>query len=150
MTILESLIQFGFEPVTEWVMKGSKIGPRNFDWKKPQRVAVCVRCRWKSKIYWPNKPGFTKPNERGLGPTGFRCPPRHRRVTAQQLRQLGEVRRRAALVLGTRRFTTFLIEVAEISDCYACRDFCSIGSASFTAMRRASSRARGSAGGTLL
>ena len=34
MTILERLIQFGFEPVTEWVMKGSKIGPPSFDWKE--------------------------------------------------------------------------------------------------------------------
>jgi len=33
MTILESLIELGFEPVTEWVMKGPKIGPRSFDWK---------------------------------------------------------------------------------------------------------------------
>ena len=33
MAVLEELIQFGFEPVTEWIMKGDKIGPRSFDWK---------------------------------------------------------------------------------------------------------------------
>ncbi len=33
MTVPESLIQFGFEPITEWVMKGPKIGMRNHKWK---------------------------------------------------------------------------------------------------------------------
>lgn len=33
MTVLESLIQFGFEPITQWVMKGPKIRPHSFDWK---------------------------------------------------------------------------------------------------------------------
>ena len=32
MTVLEELVQLGFEPVTEWVMKGAKIGLRAFDW----------------------------------------------------------------------------------------------------------------------
>ena len=32
MTVLEELIQFGFEPITEWVVKGVKIGPLSFDW----------------------------------------------------------------------------------------------------------------------
>src|SRR5579859_5349630 len=33
MTVLEELIELGFEPVTEWVMKGAKIRPRTLDWK---------------------------------------------------------------------------------------------------------------------
>ena len=33
MTALEDLTQFGFEPITEWIMKGDKIGPRSFVWK---------------------------------------------------------------------------------------------------------------------
>jgi len=33
MAVLNELIGQGFEPVTEWVMKGDKIGPRSFDWK---------------------------------------------------------------------------------------------------------------------
>lgn len=33
MAVLEELIELGFELVTEWVMKGAKIGPRTFDWK---------------------------------------------------------------------------------------------------------------------
>ena len=30
---LKELVQIGFEPITEWVMKGEKIGPRTFDWQ---------------------------------------------------------------------------------------------------------------------
>jgi hypothetical protein len=33
MTILNELIAQGFEPITEWVLKGDRIGPRSFDWK---------------------------------------------------------------------------------------------------------------------
>jgi len=32
MTALDELIRQGFEPVTEWVTKGNKVGPRTFDW----------------------------------------------------------------------------------------------------------------------
>ncbi len=33
MTVLEGLIQLGFEPITEWIIKGSKIGPLGLDWE---------------------------------------------------------------------------------------------------------------------
>jgi len=33
MTILDELIREGFEPITEWVLKGARIGPKSFDWK---------------------------------------------------------------------------------------------------------------------
>ena len=32
MTILDELIKEGFEPVTEWIRKGDRIGPKSFDW----------------------------------------------------------------------------------------------------------------------
>ena len=32
MAVLDELVQFGFALVTEWVLKGDKIGPRSFDW----------------------------------------------------------------------------------------------------------------------
>ena len=32
MSILEDLIQLGFRPITDWVVKGNKIGPRSFRW----------------------------------------------------------------------------------------------------------------------
>lgn len=34
MTVLEELIRIGFEPITEWVMKGDKIALRTLDWKQ--------------------------------------------------------------------------------------------------------------------
>jgi hypothetical protein len=33
MTVLQGLIQLGFEPITEWIIKGSKIGPLGLDWE---------------------------------------------------------------------------------------------------------------------
>lgn len=32
MTILDELTKEGFEPITEWVLKGTRIGPKSFDW----------------------------------------------------------------------------------------------------------------------
>lgn len=32
VTVLDELRQRGFELVTEWVLKGDRIGPRSFDW----------------------------------------------------------------------------------------------------------------------
>lgn len=32
-TNLDKLIQLGFEPVTEWIMKGGRIGPPHFKWR---------------------------------------------------------------------------------------------------------------------
>lgn len=31
--VIEDLQQIGFEPVTQWILKGDKIGPKSFDWK---------------------------------------------------------------------------------------------------------------------
>lgn len=33
MTVLDDLITLGFQPVTEWVMKGDRIGPASFGWQ---------------------------------------------------------------------------------------------------------------------
>ena len=33
MTVLDELIKLGFQPVTEWVMKGDRIGPTSFGWQ---------------------------------------------------------------------------------------------------------------------
>jgi hypothetical protein len=32
-TVLNNLITLGFQPVTEWVLKGDRIGPASFDWQ---------------------------------------------------------------------------------------------------------------------
>lgn len=33
MAALEQLVCIGFEPVTEWLLKGDTIGPASFDWQ---------------------------------------------------------------------------------------------------------------------
>ena len=33
MTVLDDLLQFGYQPVTEWVMKNEKVRPASFTWK---------------------------------------------------------------------------------------------------------------------
>jgi len=33
MSVLDDLVQPGFEPVTQWVMKGERIGPASFKWQ---------------------------------------------------------------------------------------------------------------------
>jgi len=33
MAVLDDLIQLGFEPITEWVIKGTRIGPASFSWQ---------------------------------------------------------------------------------------------------------------------
>ena len=33
MTVLDDLIKLGFQPVTEWVMKGDRIGLASFGWQ---------------------------------------------------------------------------------------------------------------------
>jgi hypothetical protein len=33
MTVLDELIQIGFESITRWILKGDKIGPISFKWQ---------------------------------------------------------------------------------------------------------------------